>query len=175
MAIYNGKHCVFEEIGLETNTYRYNSNANLDSDNCYNDYDISQMRNTHLPNTILPKLSSALQDNLTATTIQTAKNGLSSTLVSTSDKLFLAAVKEMGGSTHTTTQELNALITWQYYVLHNTNADRKKERIGGGIFYYYLRSPYLGSSSEAVVIDSNGGLNTSDADTRRDCAPCFAF
>ena len=93
MAIYNGKHCVFEMVGVENNYASiWNSQTNVDSDSACNNRNISDMRTTTLPARLL-LLSNTLQDNLTNTTIQTAKNGMSETIVSTDDKLFLPALK----------------------------------------------------------------------------------
>ena len=175
MAIYNGKHCVFEQVGLDASELVWNSQFNKDSDNAYNDWNISNMRNTHLPARLL-LLSSALQDNLTNTTTQTATNGTNGVLVSTSDKLFLAAEKEMTASpTKARTEESSALTTWNYRTIHTTSNDRIKYDPTNTVKTYWLRSPKSGNTSSAVYVESSGNLDVNLAHSSRRISLCFAF
>ena len=175
MAIYNGKHCVFEMVGVESSSFQWNPASNKDADNCYNNWNISKMRNTTLPAHLL-LLSSALQDNLTTTTIQTATNGNNGTLVSTSDKLFLAAEKEMKTSPNMArTEENNALTTWGYWTTHTTSSDRIKYNPTSTAQSYWLRSPYTGATIYVVYVGGDGGFNGRNADLSLYVSPCFAF
>ena len=181
MAIYNGKHCVFEEVGCESSSYSWNGSSNLDDDNCYNDWNISYMRTGEMPSKLL-LLSSALQDNLTATTIQTAKNGKSSTLVSTSDKLFILAEKEMSSTnTYSVSQEFSALTTLDYWVNHTTNNDRKKYDSNATAKRYWTRSPSSGATDRCCYVGNDGafsGYDIAGADASQRfnyIAVCFAF
>ena len=175
MAIYNGKHVVFEQVGVDSNSIQWNPSSNQDSDNAYNDWNISDMRNTHLPTRLL-LLSSALQDNLTTTTIQTAKNGINGTLVSTSDKLFLVAEKEIKGTrTYSRTEEFNALTTWSYYTIHTQVSDRIKKDPSNTAQMYWMRSAVSDRIDTVEVIDENGGSNSRQATFARWVSLCYAF
>lgn len=173
--IYGNKHVVFEQVGVDDTTYTWNASNNLDDDNCYNNYDISNIRTT-LSSTILPKLSNDLTGQLVSTTIQTAKNGTSSTLVSTSDKLFLPAGKEISASpTDCVSQEIIALTTWQYWITHTTNSYRLKYDSTSTARSYWLRSPYSGNSSHTIYIDGTGNFTNTNAYAGRRVASCFAW
>lgn len=175
MAIYNGKHCVFEQVGVDSDQALFNAFTNKDSDNCYNNWDISGMRNTTLP-AVLLKLSTVLQDNLTDTTIQTAKNGLSSTLVSTSDKLFIAAEKEITGTRQWgRAEEFSALTTWLYRTTHTTDSDRVKLDPSNLAQTYWLRSPCTGSGSDVVLVYGNGSFDARIARNTYCVSLCYAF
>lgn len=156
--IYNWKHVVFEQVGLDSNELQWNSISNVDGDNAYNDWNISRMRNTHLPAKLL-LLSNDLQSILTNTTIQTATNGNNGVLVSTSDKLFLAAEKEMTGTRiNSVSQEFNALTTRTYRTTHTTDNDRIKKDPTNTDRSYWLRSPVSGVTGGAVYANNVGGL-----------------
>ena len=175
MAIYNGKHCVFEMVGLESIELMRNSDTNLDNDSAYNDWNISNMRNTHLPARLL-LLSSELQTNLTNTTIQTATNGNNGTLVSTSDKLFLAAEKEITKTrNYSRTEEFSALTTWNYWVNHTSTSDRIKKDQNNTAKNYRLRSPHLNDTIYVVIVKYTGGFNGVSAVNTYCVSPCFAF
>ena len=159
MSIYNNKHVVFEQVGLDSDTIQWNTSSNVDGDNAYNDWNISNMRTTALPARLL-LLSSELQAIITNTTIQTATNGNNGTLVSTSDKLFLVAEKEMTGTRqYSRTEEFDALTTWTYWTTHTTNNDRIKYDQTSTARGYWLRSPRSGSVDGVVNVYFSGGFN----------------
>lgn len=176
MAIYNGKHCVFEQVGLENDSTQWNTSTNVDGDNAINDWNISYVRNTFLP-AQLSALSSALQDNLTNTTIQTATNGINGTLVNTSDKLFLQAEKEMnsGIRTYSRTEEFSALTTWSYRTTHTQASDRKKYDSTSTTRAYRLRSPRNDTGNGVMYIYTNGNFSYNNASSSSRLSPCFAF
>lgn len=175
MAIYNGKHVVFEQVGLDADTLQWNPSSNVDGDNAYNDYNISDMRNTHLP-AKLSALSSELQAIITATTIQTATNGNNGTLISTSDKLFLAAQKEMTTSPYySRTEENSALTTWNYWTNHTQQSDRIKKDPNNTARYYWLRSPVSGRTDSVVFVSDGGSFGSSSAVGTFRVSLCYAF
>ena len=175
MAIYNGKHVVFEQVGVDSDTVAWNQSTNTDGDGCYNNWDISNIRNSVLPTKALA-LSSELYATLTNTTIQTAKNGNSSTLVSTSDKTFILAEKEMTASpTKAVSQESSALTTLNYWVNHNQMSDRIKKDKYNRIQYYWLRSPLFETVEGVVFIFSDGGIVAAPFNNSRCLAQCFAY
>ena len=178
MSIYNNKHVVFEQVGVDSDTVVRNQSTNTDGDGCYNNWEISNIRNSVLPTKALA-LSNELYATLTNTTIQTAKNGNSSTLVSTSDKTFILAEKEMNSSSTrrgSVPQEFNILTTLGWYVSHTQNSDRVKKDPDNTARYYWLRSPYYEHNDLVISIGSNGSfdpLNTPEGAYR--VSQCFAY
>ena len=176
MSIYNNKHVVFEQVGVDSDTVVRNQSTNKDTDNCYNNWDISNIRNAVLPTKALA-LSNELYATLTNTTIQTAKNGNSSTLVSTSDKTFILAEKEMSGTrVNSRTEEFSALTTLGYWVNHTTDSDRIKYDQSSTARAYWLRSPYSGGPGDVVYVRNNGGFSgTGIAYISQRVSQCFAY
>lgn len=170
------KHVVFEQVELEANNYQWNQSSNIDEDNAYNNYSISNMRTTHLP-AIMARYSSALQTNLTDTTYKVATNGNNGTILDLTDKLFLPAMKEINVSPSIDrTEERNVLTTFQYYVTHNSNSYKIKYKSGqtsGNI--WYMRSSRISSLNYVCVIYSNGAQDIDNAASSQGVAPCFAF
>ena len=172
--IYGNKHVVFEQVGVDSDAYYWNSQSNTDSDGYLNDYEISDIRNT-LSQTILPKLSNELTGELVSTTIQTAKNGKGSTLVSTTDKLFILAIKEMMGNGYGVSAEDNALTRLQYWTTHtgNTRIKYDSQNVARS---YWLRSPINNSVNNVNAIDSVGAKANFTVDTSpRRISSCFAW
>lgn len=175
MAIYNGKHCVFEQVGVDSDALVWNLASNVDSDNSINNWNISNMRNTHLPARLL-LLSNALQENLSNTTIQTATNGTNGTLVSTSDKLFIAAEKEMTGTrVRSVQQEFDALITWNYWTTHTSSNDRIKYDPTSTAQCYWLRSPDSSYTRNVAFINASGSFLGNNAGITYPVSLCYAF
>lgn len=173
--IYGNKHVVFEQVVVETNTYVWNASNNKDNDNCINNYQISNIRDT-LSSTILPKLSNELTSELVSTTVQTAKNGNSATLISTDDKLFLEAGKEVGYTTYGRTEENNALTTWQYWTTHTSSSDHIKYQEGTSTAkQWWLRSPKSGTTGIVRYIADNGSPYSNDAYVEYGISSCFAW
>ena len=176
--IYNNKHVVFEQVGVEDTGYRWNSSTNTDSDGCFNNYEISEMRNSVLNQTIISHLSNNLQNELSSTTIQTVKNGKSSILVSTTNKLFIPASKEVGYTTYSISAENNALITWQYYVSHTTTDEHKKYNSSSTPLRWWNRSacPDVGGIKYVCGVNQLGSATTLDTtDSTRYVSCCFAW
>lgn len=173
--LYN-KHVVFEQVELSSNSYQLNRSANVDDDNCYNNYAISAMVNTYLP-AYENLLSSALKDTLSDTTVLVAKNGNNGALLSVSSKLFLQAEKEIWTSNHgSREEEFNALTTREYYQTHTTTTEHTKYVIGAtsaGI--RWNRSPLSGSSFYVRCVDNDGSWNYSYAYHDYRVSVCFAY
>lgn len=175
MSIYNNKHVVFEQVGVDSDTVVRNQSTNTDGDGAYNNYEISNIRNAVLPTKALA-LSSELYATLTNTTIQTAKNGNSSTLVSTSDKTFILAQKEMSGTRYNSVQqEFDALTTLNYWVNHTQNADRVKTDTSNVAQNYWLRSPKSGTTGTALRVADSGGFFDFGAKNSLCVSQCFAY
>ena len=177
------KHGVFEQVALDgsdgsgANGVVWNGSSNVDGDRACNNWNISWIR-SYLQSTVLLRYPSDLQAILTNTTIQTATNGNNGTLVSTSDKLFLAAEKELSASsTLSRSEERAALTTWQYYQTHSNAADRVKYKNGNltSAGYRWTRSPNSGNSSNVVGVDTYGYFADYNAYKTRRVAPAFAL
>ena len=174
--IYNNKHVVFEQVGTEYSGITWNLQNNTDGDGCLNNYEISNVRNVILNQTIIGYLSNDLTSELVSTTVQTAKNGKSSILVSTTDKLFIPASKEVGYTTYSISAENNVLTTWQYWTTHSTSTDHIKKDFYSQVRYWWLRSPYNNSSGSVIYINGNGDASYDSAKTNyQRISSCFAW
>ena len=171
-----GKHAVFEQVELEAMDYMWNPSSNKDSDNCYNDYAISEIRTTHLP-AILTKYSLELQASITNTTYKVATNGNNSELLDLTDKLFLPAEREIFASRlYSRTEEWNALTRYALYATNDTANFKKKYKPGStSSGYWCLRSPCAGYTNCACGINKNGVSVNGSADATGGVAPCFSF
>ena len=173
--IYGNKHVVFEQVGVDSDTYKWNSDDNFDDDNCSNNYSESKIRG-NLNQNVIEYLSNDLQSKLVATTVQTAKNGNATTLVSTSDKLFLPAGKEISASpSYSISQENSALTTWTYWTTHTSASDRVKYDGTSTARAWWLRSPQNGSISGTIYIDSAGIFIAISSYNSRRVSSCFAW
>jgi len=169
-----GKHVVFEQVEQESTTYVWNASTNVDDNNCYNNYNIANIR-TSLNTTIKGYYSSALQSALTTTTVKVAKNGNSGTILDVTDYLFLPAEEEIFGSaTYSRSEEGAVLTQFSLYQTNNTSSFRIKQR-GGQNKAWWLRSPNSGNTFYVCLVDGNGGANRNFADSGSGVAPCFAF
>ena len=176
MAIYNGKHVVFEETILIDGGISYNANTNNnDDDDCINNYEISNIRNK-LSSTILPKLSDNLTSQLTSTTIKTAKNGKSTTIISTSDKLFLPARKEIAQTYNSVQQENDVLVAWTYWTTHTSASDHIKYNGSSNAVQWILRSPAFDLTDKCCSYNASGAAITSFCIVSNySITICFAF
>lgn len=172
--LYN-KHVVFEQLESESSSYIWNQQSNKDSDSCYNDYDIADIR-TSMNTTIKALYSNDLQSVLTQTTVKVAKNGASSSILEVTDYLFLPAEKEILENTYQSHSEEAAVLTqYQWYNIHNTDADRIKKK-NNSASKWRLRSPLNNSLSNVCSISYDGSESNDTAKyTSVGIAPCFAF
>lgn len=174
--LYN-KHVVFQFRYRTENSYAW------DPDNI-NDYAASDMNTVHLvagSACFNELVSNDLAAQLTNTTVKVAENGNSSTLVDVTNKLFLPAEKEISSTrNYSRFEEFDALITFQWYITHNTAADyiihKASNPTGTSGSVWWERSSLRGSNSSACNIDSNGLFYNADAWVAvYGVAPCFAF
>ena len=167
-----GKHVVFEQVETEPQIYAINSSSSN------NDYSTSQMRITHLP-AIMQLYSSELQESLTNTTYKVAENGNSSTVLSLTDKLFLAAGKELWvspNSSYFRDEENAALTTYQYYAANTASSYKIKQRMNTtDVDAWFLRSPCKGNTVFATYVRSEGTSAVIDTTGSGGTTPCFSF
>ena len=172
-----GKHVVFQFRLLSENTFVWQSTA---IESVYNNYSASEMNTVHLVaggDAYTAVVSSDLGAQLTNTTFKVATNGNDGTLLDVTNKLFLPAEKEVSTSrVYSVEAEFNALTTFQYYVTHNTDADRilNQPSTSSGT-YWWLRSPRSGRTGNVCFVYSDGSLVDGDESGSNRVAPCIAF
>lgn len=179
--LYN-KHVVFEQVELTESAIVWNQDSNVDDDDCQNNYNISDMRNTDLP-ALLANYSLDLQGVITNTTYKVAKNGKANPMVvlELTDKLFLPAEREILASRWGSAQEeWDALTRFALYALpeNDNNAFRKKYRPSTptNADQYWERSPSASNTTNLVCVVSNSGnANHGRTYTMNRIAPCFSF
>lgn len=173
-----GKHVVFEQVELEETAVNWNPAYKQDNDGAYNDYNISDMRSTHLP-ALLAKYSSELQAVITNTTYKVAKNGNSTTLLDLTDKLFLPAEREIFATSRWSKKiEFDALTRFALYAFpENDNTTFRIKRIPStqAAYYWWERSPQSGDNSHVCFVYGDGNAGYYDARNSVRIAPCFAL
>lgn len=171
-----GKALILEQVELENTSQVWNPSSNVDGDNCYNNYSISQMRTTHLQ-ALLAKYSDSLQGVITNTKYKVATNGNNGTLLELEDKLFLPAEREIFSSrSYSRTEEWNALTRFQLYAANDTSAFRKKYKPGAtSANYWWLRSPGSGYTGNVCFVSNSGGANNNSAINSYGVSPCFGI
>ena len=171
--IYGTKHGVIEQVNVDGTDGSGATGVKWDNNNV-NNYQNSTMRSTHLP-AVLLRYSSELQAQLEDTSYQVATNGNDGTLLTLTDKIFLPAGKEIGYTSYSRTEENSALITFQYYQTHTTQADHIKYDSSNTARSWWTRSPYSGSSGSVVIVVNNGYENNNYAYSAVRVAPVFAW
>ena len=176
-----GKNVVFEQVELTESGIVWNASSNTDDNSCYNNYNISDMRNTALP-ALLANYSSDLQTTITNTTYKVAKNGTANPMVllDLTDKLFLPAEREIFGTqSYSVTDEWNALSRFALYALSaNDNATfRKKYKPSTptSANAWWERSPGAGNTRYVCDVSNYGSAYYYLANGDSRVAPCFAY
>ncbi len=160
---------VMEFVDCIPTTYYMNS-SNTNSGG----WDASYMRKTVMP-LIFKDLPDDMQAVIAEVKIKACQSGTSGTLVTSADKLFLPAEREIFASrTYSRTEEWNALKRWQWYADHDTNNDRIKRR-NGSASWWWERSPYSGNSNFFCYVSSSGTANYYSANGSGGVAPGFCI
>lgn len=126
------------------------------------------MRNFHFPQNIMPLLPSNVQTALREVNKLTSDGNLSSTIVTTKDKLFLLSEKEV---TNGTTTAFSEGTQYEYYAKGNSQV---KQIINSGSFSWWLRSPSRHGSDWFALIGTLGS-STSQAAATEKYGVSFAF
>ena len=132
--------------------------------------------------TILPAVyesfPSDLKSIIPTVKVFSAKGGAEydTTLVYSDMKVFLPSIVEVGFSTYAPATEAATLSLWEYYRVHSTNADRKKQ-YSGGYIAWWSRSPAIrySSSTDVFVVSTSGDLYREPSSNARGCSPCFCL
>jgi hypothetical protein len=133
-------------------------------------WDSTAMRNIHLNNTILPLMPSEVQSSIRKVTKSTSKGSESSTLIRTSDKLFLLSEIEVF---NTTTASFNGEgKQYEYYTKDGTTAKRKPNATSG--IAWWLRSPVKDSAFRFITV-AVSGKNTSQSNADNEFGMSYAF
>lgn len=136
-------------------------------------WESSEMRKTHLP-TILAKMPAEVRSAIREVTKLTSKGNKSSTIVQTSDKLFLLSEIEItGASTYSFYGEGGQ---YAYYKPGNNNAKRLSQELGGSTVAWWLRSPSRIDSGAFCVVKQDGNIDKYNASyTPAYPVPAFCF
>lgn len=133
----------------------YNTQARMDdNERIASAWDSSEMRQTTLPN-ILSKMPTVIKNGIRAVNKPVANSAKDSTIITTSDKLFLLSAEEVVG------QKTDAVATegkqYDYYKAGNS----KIKTLNGKDDWWWLRSPATESlgTGHFCRIDSDGGAS----------------
>ena len=127
-------------------------------------------------NTLDSGLKAALED----VNVQ-VNPGNGSTSVSTLPfKIFFHRSHDLYDSNNgwTSTAEWNAVARQdEYYISHNTNADRIKKRVTSqDNYYYWMMTPFSGNTGSVLIVNSDGSISGSSAHSSGiRYSPCFAL
>ena len=144
----------------ELSPMNYNSSNNGGWDAC-------SMRNTVLAN-ILTKMPSEVQRSIKAVKKATSSGQGSSTIITSTDKLFLLSEVEVIGAVQYSYQGEGS--KYQYYTLTGSRI----KRLSNTAINWGCRSPYLNQSYFTIITkDGNNGIATADAEVGVSFAFCF--
>lgn len=150
--------------------YRMNS-----SETNVGGWDGSEMRTTTMQ-TLLGQLPSDLQAVIKSVDKKATSGSASTTITTSSDKLFLFSEVEIDGTTLLGyASEGEQYEYWKTVKDGKTSADRIKylSNGGGSAFFWWLRSPFVGTSEYFQFISSTGRVSNNGAhDT---CGVSFGF
>ena len=128
-------------------------------------WDESEMRTTTMQ-TLLGQLPSDLQAAIKSVNKKATSGGASTTIKTSSDKLFLFSKVEIDGTTSSGyASEGEQYEYWKTVKDGTVAADRVKKLSNGGgsANSWWLRSPHVSSSNAFRYIGSTGGVNTYSA------------
>lgn len=123
-------------------------------------WESSAMRKTHLPS-ILAKMPSEVQSAIREVTKLTSKGNKSSTIVRTSDKLFLLSEFEVIGASNYSFYGEGG--QYSYYYRGNDKAKRLSQNLGGSTVAWWLRSPSRIDSGAFCVVKQDGNIDKYNA------------
>ena len=180
----NTKHSnvVFQSVPTIGN-YQFNPSSNTNANGAYNTWYTSDLRTSMNSGTIYGLYDSSFTALLEQVQTYEALDGTTNGNVVQyqADKLFLPAYQEVRNNSSTSYVQsaekgLN-IVEFGYYALNSdANSQRIKYPFGSSsATYWWLRSPYAGSTGRECVVYGNGGMNYSGASGSYGVAPCFAF
>lgn len=119
--------------------------------------------------TILNQMPSEVKAAIKAVNKKTTAGNKSTSIVTTSDKLFLLAEMEVFGTdTYSSSQEGTQ---YEYYSLGNSRV----KRVNGSASTWGLRSPWKKSTSVYVQVSASGSVDTLSANRTRGVSFAFCF
>lgn len=138
-------------------------------------WDQSKMR-TETMQTLLAQLPSDLRNSIKQVNKKATAGGVSTTITTSSDKLFLFSEVEIDGTTSAgCADEGEQYEYWKTIKDGTVAADRIKylSNGGGSAYYWWLRSPIVSNSSNFRCIGSTGSFYTISASST--CGVSFGF
>lgn len=99
---------------------------------------------------------------------KTSTGNQSSTLKTTADKIWLLSMEEAFG----TTNNYSVAGEGELYPIFTDNASRVK-KINGSAHWWWLRSPYIGNSTNFCNVNSSGSYNNNNASNSNGVAAGF--
>ena len=126
----------------------------------------SRMRTETLP-AILAKMPENIQNGIRAVNKRTATSGSSSTIKTTSDKLFTFSEMEVYGSTSYSHSGEGK--QYDYYKAGNS----KVKKVGSTASWWWLRSPISGNDHFFLAVGTDGSINNYNANISS--GVCFGF
>lgn len=130
------------------------------------------MRTTHLPS-FLALMPSEVQAGIKEVNKLTSAGNMSSTIVTTADKLFLLSVRESTGET--TYSKPGEGSRYAYYSQGFSSTKYKKGGSTSRGTPWWTRSPRNSTSTEYCYINGSGKENRGTADNEECIAPAFCF
>ena len=129
----------------------------------------SKMRQTHLP-AILALMPTEVQNGIREVNKLTSAGSLSSTINTTSDKLFLLSEVEIFGSD--SYSKSGEGTQYDYYKAGNS---KRKNRLDGGGIPWWERSPHGGNDTRFCRVGSDGAVSYNNASNQNYVAFAFCF
>lgn len=127
---------------------------------------------TYVNSTVYNALPAELQDVIVDTTVVSGHGSDESSNFTTTDKLYLLSLKEIGINYSRDSARSNTRVT-DYYSTNNNNASRVKYDTNENAVYWWLRTPSSNSSNYFYTVTNTGSYSDVSPTTNRGVAPAF--
>lgn len=169
--------CLISGYSDDSDFYMNTSNTNSGGwKDSYMRNNICGTSKTSYTGTIIGVIPAALRAVLKSVTKYTNNNGSSSSssaVTATTDYFFLLSEYEVFGNiTYANNYEANYQQQYAYYSAGNSKVKYRHDQTGSSVIWW-LRSPFAGSSSHFVRVNTDGSVNDSDASYSYGFAPGF--
>lgn len=169
--------CLISGYSDDSDFYMNTSNTNSGGwKDSYMRNNICGTSKTSYTGTIIGVIPAALRAVLKSVTKYTNNNGSSSSssaVTATTDYFFLLSEYEVFGNiTYANNYEANYQQQYAYYSAGNSKVKYRHDQTGSSV-YWWLRSPYAGSSSYFVYVNAGGSVAYSYASISFGLAPGF--
>lgn len=127
---------------------------------------------TYVNSTVYNALPAEVQDVIVETLVVSGHGSDESSNFTTTDKLYLLSLKEIGINYSRDSARSNTRVT-DYYSANNNNASRIKYDRSGNAVYWWLRTPSSNSSNYFYTATNTGSYSDVSPTTNRGVAPAF--